>query len=54
MQPTTTTGTTATLGADAPEDRLFLAAIQDENKRNEVISILKRVGLIPEYPDRQR
>jgi hypothetical protein len=29
------------------EDRLFLAAIQNEEKRNEVISILKRAGLIP-------
>ncbi len=31
----------------APEDRLFLAAIQDEQKRQEVISILKHAGLIP-------
>ncbi len=29
------------------EDRLFLAAIQDNEKRNEVILILKRAGLIP-------
>ena len=29
------------------EDRLFLAAIQDIEKRKEVISILKRAGLIP-------
>lgn len=30
----------------APGDRLFLAAIQDEQKRAEVISILKSAGLL--------
>ena len=47
MLPQMTTDATEKRGADAPEDRLFLAAIQDKNKRKEVISILKRAGLVP-------
>lgn len=30
----------------APEEYIFLEAIQDEQKRNEVISILKSAGLL--------
>lgn len=51
MQPTMTIDTTATIGADAStlseEDRLFLAAIQDREKREQVIAILKLCGSIP-------
>lgn len=50
MQPTTTIDTTATLGAETPEEQMFLIAIQNEEKRKEVISILKHAGLIPAYP----
>ena len=32
---------------DQDEARMFLAAIQDQTKRREIISILKRAGLIP-------
>lgn len=32
---------------DRNETRMFLAAIQDQTKRLEVISILKHAGLIP-------
>lgn len=36
-----------TLAPDDEEDRMFLEAIQDPEKRKTVISILKRAGSIP-------
>ena len=36
-----------TLAPDDTEDQRFLEAIKDQEKRKEVIAILKRAGLIP-------
>lgn len=48
-QRTERTATTATDHApDDPGDIAFLRAIQDPDKRNLVIAILKRAGSIPE------
>lgn len=35
------------LAPDNQEEKMFLKAIQDQEKREEVIAILKRAGLIP-------
>ena len=47
MTPNVDTQTLLDTAPDQDEARMFLAAIQDQAKRREVISILKRAGLIP-------
>ena len=47
MTPNVNAQTLLDNAPDQKETAMFLAAIQDQTKRREVISILKHAGLIP-------